>query len=376
MNIKYILRQTVFTLLCMCCIVYCVRPVYAASVTEINQKSQLTLTYKYPNVKFSVYKVAELTETGEYATTEIFSKYKLDFSGTDSSNWRELAETLSGYVVLDNLQPIASKTTNSNGKVSFSDLEKGLYLVTGSQYTYGTTIYTAMPFLINLPCKDISDKWDYHVTVSPKYESNIYVPGAKTNFKVLKVWDNDTKKARPQSVEVSLLCDGKIYDSVMLNDENNWQYTWENLDDYKLWQLIERNVPQNYTVTCVKEKTTFVVTNTYHEPKKIEETTSPSNPTGNNPTNHDNPTGYDKPTGHNNPTRHNNPQNPTEAYTRDNNVLPTEEERPSGENVGNGTRLPQTGMLWWPVPLLAMTGVVIFAIGLRRHRDGSDCDEE
>lgn len=353
MNIKYILRQILCILLCVCCTVYSVRLAHAASVTEINQKSQLTLTYKYPNVRFSIYKVAELTETGKYSATGVFSKYKLDFSGTDSSNWRKLSETLSGYVALDNPRSVASKTTNSNGKVSFLDLEQGLYLVIGSQYTYGSTIDTAMPFLINLPCENISGQWDYRVTISPKHESNIYLPGDKTNIKVLKVWDNDKDKTKPQSVEVSLLCDGKIYDSVTLNHKNNWRYTWENLDDSKMWQLIEKNVPENYTVTCVKEKTTFVVTNTYHEPQESEETTGPDNPTS--------------------PQTTDNPDNPTETGIPNNPILPTEEQYTSGGNVG---KLPQTGMLWWPVPLLAAVGLLAFAIGWRRHKDGSDCDEE
>ena len=40
-----------------------------------------------------------------------------------------------------------------------------------------------------------------------------------------------------------------------------------------------------------------------------------------------------------------------------------------GGSSGGG-KLPQTGMLWWPVPLLAVAGVALFLAGWIRHGRG------
>ncbi len=43
---------------------------------------------------------------------------------------------------------------------------------------------------------------------------------------------------------------------------------------------------------------------------------------------------------------------------------------PDDTKPDNGTKIPQTGQLWWPVPVLAFAGLVSLIIGLRR-RSGS-----
>ena len=42
-------------------------------------------------------------------------------------------------------------------------------------------------------------------------------------------------------------------------------------------------------------------------------------------------------------------------------------------NSYKGTKLPQTGQLWWPVPLLTVGGLALVALGLglkKRQRHG------
>ena len=111
---------------------------------------------------------------------------------------------------------------------------------------------------------------------------------------------------------MQLLCDGKIYDEQALNTANNWSYTWEGLDAAHDWKLIEKTVPDDYTVAVTQQGITFTVTNTNDNPP---------------------PPPPDEPT------------------------------------------LPQTGMLWWPVPVLGGIGVVTLFFGiflLLRKKDESD----
>ena len=94
-----------------------------------------------------------------------------------------------------------------------------------------------------------------------------------------------------------------------MSRENNWEYTWENLDGGSRWQVTEAEVPDGYTVAIAQEGTVFIITNT-----------RPSEPP---------------------------------------------------------PKLPQTGMLWWPVPVLACGGLLLIAVGLIvRHRQGGANEKE
>ena len=45
-----------------------------------------------------------------------------------------------------------------------------------------------------------------------------------------------------------------------------------------------------------------------------------------------------------------------------------------GSTPGNGGKLPQTGQLWWPVPVLAAVGIIFILIGIVRRRKNSEAE--
>ena len=51
-------------------------------------------------------------------------------------------------------------------------------------------------------------------------------------------------------------------------------------------------------------------------------------------------------------------------------VVPAPTEKPS--TPSGGGKLPQTGQLWWPVPVLICMGLGCIAVGLFRRREGSE----
>ena len=61
---------------------------------------------------------------------------------------------------------------------------------------------------------------------------NTHTPG-KTSVSVSKVWDdsNDQDGLRPESIDVNLLADGDVKETVTLNEANDWSYTWIELDE-------------------------------------------------------------------------------------------------------------------------------------------------
>ena len=81
---------------------------------------------------------------------------------------------------------------------------------------------------------------------------------------VLKLWRGDEdRNDRPKSIEVEIFCNGNSYKTVILSEENHWAYSWSAKDDGSRWTVVERNVPQGYTMTVEERGSSFVLTNTW-----------------------------------------------------------------------------------------------------------------
>lgn len=60
------------------------------------------------------------------------------------------------------------------------------------------------------------------------------------------------------------------------------------------------------------------------------------------------------------------------AYLYDVDASPKVSLEPHKPPHGGGGRLPQTGQLWWPVPVLVCAGLGSIVVGLLRRREGED----
>lgn len=352
-----ILKRTAALLMAAGLVIFTALSAFAAEVIDTDRHITLALHYQFEGTplvgaEFSIYKAASIDEYGKLTTTEEFSKYNVNIDAdNDDDEWLTLASTLEGFVLRDKLVPTDSKKTNRQGVAIFPSegvkLTPGLYLVLGTRHTQDEVVYESLPFMILMPMQNPGeDEWNYDVALSPKYESRSEYETAKVTCKVLKVWDDKgNEESRPKDVVVQLLRDGEIYDTVKLNAENNWRYKWSNLDITYQWRVVEKEL-DDYTVEVSREGVTFVITNTYTKetPDEPVTTTEPSKPdTPDNPTNPETPDNPSNPATPNNPGNPNNPANPGNP---------------------NGPTLPQTGQLWWPVPMLSAAGVLLLVIGL------------
>ena len=323
--------------LLFCAALFCaLLPTTAAARGVIDTDRSLSLTLNYPcsGIEFQIYYVAEVSAYGEYTLTGDFRNDPVTLDQPDQAGWRALAATLDGYVARDQRQPLATGITDSNGQVVFYGLERGMYLVTWQKHTTDGYTYTPEPFLVCVPGLDEVDEWIYDVTAAPKYdrEKEPDQPGDETvRRRVLKVWkDNGDKTNRPKTVTVLLLRNGEVYDRVILSEANNWSYIWDDLNKEDTWQVVEIDVAGDYTVTVSREGITFVVTNTLSE--EIPDEPPPS----------------DLP-----------PREPDEDIP--------------DETPPQGPVLPQTGVLWWPVPVLACCGMTLFLVGwIKRQKEERD----
>lgn len=431
-------RAIVVMIVCLMLLATCPTQVFAAGKIMPGNDVVLTILYKdnatpISNAKFNLFKVMDVDEYARMTLTTEFEAYKNNVSGLsnlesmDHDKWLELASTLKGYVQRDELSPVASGYTDENGEISLS-VKPGLYLVIGYRATtddYYT--YTATPYMIFLPGEDSQNNdWDYSVTTAPKFEKDYYPPDEPDPVitrKALKVWDDvGYESIRPREVIAQLLCDGKINDTVTLNENNNWRYAWDNLDAKHEWTVVEKELP-DYAVTIVRNGITFVITNKYVVPitegnppvqKRIigdtpknestftfvltaKESSFPM-PAGSSGTVKEisitgagsigfgditftKPGTYvynisEKNTGVDGYTYDTTVYTVTYTVTQEDGVLKVQ--RTISDSKANsvtaveftnsykipGNKLPQTGILWWPVPVLLLIGCVFLIVGV------------
>ena len=263
-------------------------------------------------VTFCAYQVAERLENGSYALTDAYAAYPIDLASA-GQNWQSLAETFAGYTRRDRITPSAEGATDANGILKLTDLPEGLYLVLGDRIE--TDTYTVLPSecILSVPSRRGS-KWSFDVDADVKSEVNPPVGPETVSRRALKIWeDAGYEDKRPAEITVQLLRDGEIQDTAVLNRENNWRCVWDALDAGYRWEIVEKEIT-GYTVKVEKEGVTFTLTNT---------------------------------------------RVPT-------NEPPETPDKPSKEG------LPRTGQLWWPVPVLAMAGLILLIVGLRRRRKSDE----
>lgn len=340
------IRKITTLLLTVAMVVLASVSAFAVGAIETDKDCTLTLNYKdgetpLKGASFDLYKVAEVSPYVDFTVSSQFEPYadSIKMDDLDQDGWNALAVTLAGYVAKDQLAPVSSAITDENGQAKFpaegAEMKPGMYLVVGKRIEQGGYSYTSIPTMVFLPKNDLdTNAWVYDETINPKPER---VPIAdnenKINLKALKVWENDDAATRPESITVTLIKDGEAYDTQTLTADNNWRCEWYWLDGASVWQLAE-DVPEGYTVSIERNGITFVVTNT------AKPTTPEEEP----------PVDIDEP-----------------PVPLDGGEPPEDfEELPEDPVPLAG--LPQTGLLWWPVGLMAAAGLLCLTIGVYRRR--------
>ena len=298
------------TLLFLLC---CVLPVGAVPAPDTDELVTLSVAVDWEkeplqDAQVTLHRVADISEDAYgiiFTLCGAFAEYPVDLKELDNDGWQAAANTLAVYAQADDISPSATALVAANGTASFADLTAGLYLMQMLPYRDAQGYeYKAMPVLLELPEYDEDHgTWINQAQAEMKLERQEPLPET-TQLTVRKVWDNGAM-TQPQSVRIALICDGVQQQTVELNDKNNWRYTFSNLDTKKEWSVIEVDVPDGYTVTYSTKDSVVTVTNTGE---------------GLEPT-------------------------PPPTQTPD--------------------KIPQTGVLWWPVPLLALIGLLLFALGWR-----------
>lgn len=235
------------------------------------------------NAIFSIFQVAEKTESGSYVRRKEFQSCPVQIDFEESSVWRETAETLEIYVARDRITPVERGVTDLNGRLKFENLGEGIYLIVGEKKTEGLKTYFPEPILAMI---SIESGEEAHlpgcVVVHPKYREEENAPSRqrdrddspeKVRLRAVKIWDGQTKNGsrenekenqgnqdHPEEVVIELLRDGVIAKRAVLSEKNQWSCVWENLDAGSSWKVAEE-VPEGYVVSIRQEGETFLLTN-------------------------------------------------------------------------------------------------------------------
>lgn len=272
------------------------------TVTAVSDgKASITVElFKYGEKKpmvgtsFRLYMIAEYLETDgekyEYKYIQPFDNANVDIKNPDYSVVLHLA-----HFATSNSLPYTEKSIDETGTLVFDNLAAGLYLIVPSNNTnVSSSVISVTP--------DDAANGKNIMVISKNSGDNGNEDDKDTYISVVKKWD--TNKSHPESVTVVLLRDGQEFERVELNAENNWHYRWDNLSKDYIWNVVEVDVPEGYTVYYETSSNTVTIIN------KSESGDSPTKP-----------------------------------------------------SEPDDDKLVQTGQLNWPVPVCAMAGLVFFSVG-------------
>lgn len=397
-----------FVLLCVimvCCMSF-PSMAYANTIKKrgIDLDANTSLSLKYldgetpiSGVEFSIYQVATFDEYGALVKTEDFKEVPTEYNFLQThEEWFATAETVKRYVIDKNgnpnssendlIHPIQTGSTSYSGSLTFQGtstqkMSTGLYLVVGESKQIGDYEYRVAPFLMALPNTeknaDGSYSFEYQVTVYIKFDKeNTIVPNPDPtptpdpdpntgSLSVIKRWnDEGYEEERPDAIHVNLYQDGIFIDSKELNEDNYWRHTWTGLEKEGEWTVVETGVSGSYIVTYTDGESEFIIDNTYVE--EIDDNETP---------------GVDRPDGE----APDNPSQPNGGEDIEDNEIPGGSFEGEPDDSNNGTpieqmkdpdipkgKLPQTGLLQWPIPVMASLGLILFLIGWIRHNKGEE----
>ena len=189
-------------------------------------------------------------------------------------------------------------------------------------------------FLVSVPNKT-NNVYLYNVTASPKTEMAKF-----TDITIKKVWDVEEFTEIADNVTVELLRDGIMVKTATLSEMNNWTVTFSDMPESDSYSVVELNIPEGFKASYTQKGYAFTVINCLDSGSGDG---SDEDPGADDEDDEDGESGGsgNSPSG-------------------------------GGSGGSGGSTLIQTGQTVWPIPVLAMAGMFLIAVGtivLRRSRE-------
>lgn len=228
-------------------------------IIDFNKKGKITIALNesidstpIEGAEITIYKVATATSENNNLVFKYIDSIK-NCDG-DLSNLSDISLTSKIDKCIENIDLTPQiNLTNELGIVEFNNLDLGLYLVKQTNKVEGYSNIDS--FLVTIP-KAIDNKWTYELNANPKTDIIRLM-----DITVEKKWDMVNNNT-PNKVTIQLLKKDEIIDTIILNKENNWTYTWKQIEASDEYSVKEINIPAGYTDTYRQVENKFIVTNT------------------------------------------------------------------------------------------------------------------
>jgi uncharacterized surface anchored protein len=255
--------------------------VSASSAIDMNAHGSLTINKSnvdtstedsLSGIKFTVYKVAELSNSGDYNLTNDFSAsgVQLDKLSTASAV-SAASKDLVSYISAKSISGI-SNVTNVSGTVKFNSLALGYYLVVQSDDSENQNIHsTCSPFLVAVPMKNSDgSNWLYDIVANSKSEaecgavilkkvddSGTLLSGAVFRLEK-KIYYTDSS-SMPTGVKTGTDSSGEYYWSILVSElttNKNGQVAVKSMP-FGQYRFIEIIAPTGYTLDSTPHEFTI-----------------------------------------------------------------------------------------------------------------------
>lgn len=258
-----------------------------------------------PGATFRLYRVADVDQNAVYTLAPSFTDSGVELDSIDDAGEMQLvANTLKTYIAEKNVDATMTAVSDVNGTLTFNCSKPGLFIVLGEDMEDGGYAYFFSPVVVVLPSMN-EDGSTWDYTQTADLKMERVEQFI--DIAIIKSWKGETGTMgrRPKSVDVDLLCDGEVAATVQLSLQNNWKHQFTNLSAAHTWSVLEHMTSSDYEPS-------------YSEMK------------------------YDGDGG---------------WYF----VVTNTYKQPEPS-------IPQTGLLWWPIPLMVLAGVSLFFIGWNMNR--------
>lgn len=238
----------------------CLLPTFIfADVVDFNKTGSISIdlidddtSRPISGVSVSIYKIANVSEKNHnlYYEYESDVDCTVDINKLDNENITNEIESC-----ILNKDATATQISDSKGHIEFRNLDLGIYLIKHTDNV--SDGYTFNTFLLNIPMV-VDNKFEYDINTTPKIELTKLF-----DITVYKIWNNPKNNNIPSKVTIELIKNDIVIDTVELNKESNWSYTWKDMEMSDLYSVKEINVPKDYKVSYrVENNNVFYVTNT------------------------------------------------------------------------------------------------------------------
>ncbi|MGN0629796.1 MAG: Cna B-type domain-containing protein, partial [Ruminococcus sp.] len=332
-------------------------------------------------MQWNIFRAGERISDNKIEFQGDFAEYPVYLPDLTVSSLQNAANSLDNYASVDKIKPLATGVSDAQGKITFTGLEDGIYLVSGKRRTVGTVWYIPTPMFVEIKDgKTVTSYAKFTVRKKPTLDEDMY--------QIKKQWYNDNIVSgyRPVEVEVEIYRNDEYYKTVVLNKDNGWSYEWTADTSYE-WRIKEINIHSDYKVVYDNNETQFllinyrdvlsnsttvttdtttstttgIVTTTQSNTEISTQTTHSTTSTENTSTTSETEITETTPVS----TSSSELSSTTDSLTSTASVSKTTTTSTKKQNSGG---LPQTGQLWWPVPVCGAAGIILFAAGWRISR--------